>query len=278
MLGNIISIIIGLGVALSIVGGIIWAISFVIFAIKELINDKIMDKKRRKLEVELKAAIEREDKQTVENILKKDNITNFHIDTAVEWGDKEIVSLLLNKIGSINNYDGNILITAVKKDDKEMVSLLVQKGADVNKLYEGKPPLDYAKNEEVIALLKNHGAKTKAEMDEEYRKKMEEEQRKLMASNDLLVAVVKQDIARVLSCIELGADVNYSDLTGSSPLVFAVKSENMEIIQILLKNGANPMQENDVIGGGKTCAVWTARYNLKNERLATFLEDYYYYS
>ncbi len=172
MLENIINI----AIVVVFLGGIIWGIGFVIFAIKELINDKKINKRRYKLESELKAAIERKDKQTVENILKENLVNNLYIDTAVESGDKEIVSLLLTRITDINSDDSKLLVIAVEKNDKEMVALLIDKGADVNLKYKykDKTPLDYTKNEEMITLLRKHGAKTKAEIDEENRIKAEE--------------------------------------------------------------------------------------------------------
>lgn len=163
MLENIITV----AIVVVFLGGIIWGIGFVIFAIKELINDKKINKRRYKLEAELKAAIERKDKQTVENILKENLVNNLYIDTAVESGDKEIVSLLLTKISNINNYGGNILVTAIKNSDKEIVSLLLEKGANVNLVNDGKTPLDFAKDEEIITLLRNYGGKTKEEIDKE---------------------------------------------------------------------------------------------------------------
>lgn len=170
MLENIITI----AIVVVFLGGIIWGISFVIFVIKELINDKKINKRRYKLESELKAAIERKDKQTVENILKENLVNNLYIDTAVESGDKEIVSLLLNESSNINFDDGKLLTIAIKNSDKEIVSLLLEKGANVNLVNDGKTPLDFAKDEEIITLLRKHGAKTKAEIDEENRIKAEE--------------------------------------------------------------------------------------------------------
>ena len=146
----------------------------IIVGIISSIKDNRRLKKIEQRNRELEDAIKRKDKQTVENILNEKLFNVLHIDTAVEIGDTEIVSLLLTRITDINSDDSKLLVIAVEKNDKEMVALLIDKGADVNLKYKDKTPLDYTKNEEMITLLRKHGAKTKAEIDEENRIKAEE--------------------------------------------------------------------------------------------------------
>lgn len=138
-----------------------------IIGIVELILDSIRDKKIEQRNRKLEDAIKRKDKQTIENILNKNLFNNLHIDTAVEIGDTEIVSLLLTKVSDLKSIGSKLLVIAVKNNDKEMISLLIQNGANVNLKYEDKSPLDYAKDEEIITILKKYGAKTKREIDEE---------------------------------------------------------------------------------------------------------------
>ena len=138
-----------------------------IISIVGLILNSIRDKKIEQRNRKLEDAIKRKDKQTIENILNKNLFNNLHIDTAVEIGDTEIVSLLLTKVSDLKSIGSKLLVIAVKNNDKEMISLLIQNGANVNLKYEDKTPLDCAKNEEMITLLRNHGAKTKKELDEE---------------------------------------------------------------------------------------------------------------
>lgn len=180
----------------------------------------------------------------------------------------------VNYIGEDSQIEKSVLQLAIENNDKEMVTLLLEKGANVNLVTNGKTPLDCAQDEEVITILKKYDAKTKKELDEEARKRSEENQRLQMINNDLLTAVTKQDIARVQSYIEMGADVNYSDFTRTSPLVLAVLANNMDMINLLLKNGANPYKEVEVVGGGRISPITAARYQLKNESLANFLEFY----
>ena len=59
------------------------------------------------------------------------------------------------------------LITAVKNGDKQAAQLAIENGAAINLVSDNATPLDIAKDEEIISLLKSHGAKTKAELDRE---------------------------------------------------------------------------------------------------------------
>lgn len=84
---------------------------------------------------------------------------------AVKNGDVESAKMLIEKGGDIEYCDSEkqepMLQIAIKKSDKEMVSLLLDNGADENCVCNGKTPLDYAKDEEIISILRSHGAKTK---------------------------------------------------------------------------------------------------------------------
>ncbi len=139
----------------------------IIVGIISSIKDNRRLKKIEQRNRELEDAIKRKDKQTVENILNEKLFNVLYIDTAVEIGDTEIVSLLLTKVSDLKSIGSKLLVIAVKNNDKEMISLLIQNGANVNLKYEDKTPLDCAKNEEMVTLLRNHGAKTKKELDEE---------------------------------------------------------------------------------------------------------------
>ena len=95
-----------------------------------------------------------------------------------------------------------------------------------------------------------------------------------MLNEDLLTAIQRGYFDMVMSLVSQGADVNYATMDGNSPLTFAVYSGDMEIIKFLLQKGADPHKKNRVLGGGEISAITFARYMVKNERLADFLEYY----
>lgn len=209
---------------------------------------------------------------------KEQKQRNVDLLDAVMNGDVESAKMLIEKGGDIEYCDSEkqepMLQIAVKKSDKEMVSLLLDNGADKNCVCNGKTPLDFATNEEIIILLKSKGAKTKAELEAEAEESRKKYQMQIMLNENLLTAIQKRAIDIVESLIAQGADVNYSTMQGNTPLTFAISAGNMDILKLLLQNGADPNKKNHTLGGGEVSAVTFARYVVRDERLADFLEYY----
>ena len=266
----------------------------------------ILDKKNKQRTSELLDAVNRGDKQIAQELIAKgahvnsdimeiavknsnkeivslliENGADIHycgpLVTAVESGDKDMVSLLIQKGAYVNTAYGKPLITAIQKDEKEIVSLLIENGANVNMDYDGKLPLDFAKNGEIIALLKSHGAITKTEQDEADKlfssfvslHNVEEAKSlisqisnidtasrvftaDIIASNErsaeyldvddttlMLAAANGGDIEMVKFLVENGANVNASNSHGVTAMMRAVHSQNVEIIDFLASKGAN---------------------------------------
>lgn len=230
-------------------------------------------------------AIKQNDKESVEKLIAEgafvngnyDGIDKFPLQVAVENCDEAMISLLLEKGADVNNFkeNGKPFATAVKKGDKKIVSLLLEKGANVNVGYDGKLPLDFAENEEIIALLKSHDAITQSE----------KWKRQRMLNENLLIAMNNRqtDIAKDL--VLHGADVNcsssdidfsensqlYNHMNGLTPLMYAVLDNDIEMVKFLLENGAEARKEVWRIGGNVN-AIQIARYAIKNEDIADLLE------
>lgn len=238
---------------------IVIAIIKFIIAIVESIIETIQDKREQK-------------RQRVENAMRKkeEEQKERNLVDAVNKGDKETVRNLIEKSNDANSIDWNneehkyLLQIAVENNDKEMVSLLIDKGADVNLGWE-KTPLDCAKDEEIISILKSYGAKTKSELDLDLRR-AEEKQRATrelqdILNNDLFASIKYHDKGKAESLISQGANVNVSDFRsrGFTPLLMAITNDDIEMVRLLLKRGAEARKQVHIMGGGIINALEYAR-------------------
>lgn len=92
-------------------------------------------------------------------------------------------------------------------------------------------------------------------------------------NNDLLVAVGKHDKERAELMISLGADVDTStvlDAPGYTPLLCAIDNDDIEMVQFLLRHGADAHKQ-VYIAGVYTTAFKHAR-GLGKEDIADLLE------
>ena len=228
---------------------------------------------------ELVDAVNRGDKQiTQELIAKGANINSNVMNIAVKNGNKEIVSLLIENGADIHCCEP--LITAVENGDKEMVLFLIEKGADVNLVNDEKTPLDFAEDDEIISILKEHGAKTKSEInmiEREIRQKQENLDKRLA------LAIMSHSIKACEALVSQGADVNASypcfefdfkikyfyEIT---PLVIAAINEDIEIIKFLVDKGARIDEKVGIIEGQPITVLKWTKWN-KQTTIAEFLES-----
>lgn len=210
---------------------------------------------------------------------KEESRRNSDLLDAVNMGDKDAVQKLIengadvNYIGYINLTNKSILQIAIENSDKEMISLLIEKGADVNLGNDGKTPLDFVEDDEIITILKEHGAKTKSELDEAKREQAAKMERQNMLNNDLLAAINYHDKERAESLISQGADVNASNVpsfSGYTPLLCAIDGGDIEMVKLLLRHGANANKE-AYINGRYVTALQYARGSGKQD-IARLLE------
>ena len=253
----------------------------IVIAIKEIRQQKEKTQRNNAL----LDAVRQGDKQTVQKLIAEGiDINNilcgayggYPLQIAVENGDKDMVSFLIDK-GAGVNYGKRPLIIAVKNSDKEMLSPLIDKGAKVHLDFHGKLPLDFAENDEISALLKTYGAITKKEQDEagslfssyvslhyvEKAKSLiprisnidtachgfiadliaaDERRAECMDVDDTVLMCAARnggDIEMVKFLVENGANVNASNSHGQNAVLMAVHSQNAEIIDFLASKGAN---------------------------------------
>lgn len=60
-----------------------------------------------------------------------------------------------------------------------------------------------------------------------------------MLGNRLIAAARINNLGGVRMSIDAGADVNVRDNTGCTALMFAIKNGNKEMVELLIKNGAD---------------------------------------
>ncbi len=172
---------------------------------------------------------------------------------AIESGRREIVRLLLD-----HGADGNTrtkcgwtaLMMAGGGGDTYMTRLLLDKGADVNARDNGGVTalMDSVRHPEIAELLLDNGAVINAK-DKGGMTALawavndgSLETTKLLrgrgAEMTLPIAVLLQDVPEIRRLIQSGADVNARDGAGSSALVAAVRTGDLDLVKLLLDSGA----------------------------------------
>lgn len=94
-------------------------------------------------------------------------------------------------------------------------------------------------------------------------------------NNDLFASIKYHDKEKAESLISQGANVNVSDLRslGFTPLLMAITNDDIEMVKLLLRHGADARQQVHIIGGGgrATDALQYAR-GLGKEDMADLLQ------
>ena len=181
---------------------------------------------------------------------------------AAHWDDLETAELLIRAgalVNAANHYGVSPLELACTNGSAPMVKMLLKGGAIPNTVFStGETPIMRAArvgNVDTVKVLHAHGADVNA-------KESSEEQTALMWA----VAEKHLEVARVL--IEAGADVHARSRTlkkpkatgsyyaptlqpygGYTPLLFAARENNLDVVRLLLAAGANV---NDAAADGVT--------------------------
>ncbi|MGK5593755.1 MAG: ankyrin repeat domain-containing protein [Parachlamydiaceae bacterium] len=144
------------------------------------------------------------------------------------------IELLLKYGANVNHLDSDrnsaIFIAIKNKNFTNMIALIRGK-IDLNHINDSdKSPLHFAVDygtPKMIGLLVQHGA-------DPYKQH-------LLGDTPFITTIKKKDVAKVEAFIKQGIDLNYTkDEYSEAALSVAVDDGNIEIIQLLLKHGANP--------------------------------------
>ena len=136
------------------------------------------------------------------------------------------------------------LMWATARGHLSIVSLLIARGADVN-LSSGAALMNAANygREEIIKILLDSGASIDAVLDNNM-------------STPLCFAASRNHTKIVKILVERGANVNLNTSKNTTPLMHAVSHQNFEMVETLLKAGA----QLDVVNHQKK-SVWTITYD-----------------
>jgi len=163
---------------------------------------------------------------------------------AITEGDISIVTKLINKGANVNHRKKKGQITpldcAVILCKLDIVELLIGNGADVNsRTPNGYTPLliatvHWRSDPDMIDTLIRHGADVNA-------KSFVEQWTPLL--NASMQVPLNEPVIRRL--VEAGAQINDRNVFGETPLMYAAAFGSEELVEYLLKNGADPKLTNE---------------------------------
>ena len=154
---------------------------------------------------------------------------------AVEQGNTEIVSLLLNKGVSVNEvtdtYGLTPLHVAAELGRLDMADMLLDRGARINAFSDDGTPLHAAVfhgQRDMVKLLLERGAKVDS---------------KFADSTPLIFAAFSDETAIAEILLDAGANIDQRDFEGKTALFNAVEEGYVEMVALLLRRGAKPFIE-----------------------------------
>jgi len=154
---------------------------------------------------------------------------------AVFRNDTALAKSLIEHGADINEktYAGETpLVCAIIKGNEEIVSLLLKKGAYLNVISKaGKTALDYATD----YWQSSHSSTAATIFGLVHRQKPKSP----LQRGEMAMAAFEGDIAKIKSMIDQGADINDTTYGGETALIMAATFGNKELVELLLKYGAD---------------------------------------
>ncbi|ORX44723.1 ankyrin [Piromyces finnis] len=176
----------------------------------------------------------------VENLIKRGSDVNFIDSTgntslvyAIQKKSKSIVNLLVKNDANINylipSNNQTILMYAIDIGNIEIIQLLVEYGADIifknNKGYSALEKTFEKENLEIFKFFVNYDINN--------------------FTNEIINNLIsKGNISLLKILIENNFDVNLKDENNDTPLVYAFKNRQPEIVKYLIENGADVTNKN----------------------------------
>jgi len=156
---------------------------------------------------------------------------------AARDGHTDMVRTLLNRITDINIQDAERgetpLHLAVCNGHTEIVRLLLEAGANLNKTdIAGQTPLDAARQEDILKLLKKSKVKKRSKILSFCKKLLGIT---LWQKKAFWNAVINGENDTIKKLIAAGVNVNIKDFSGRTALHIAVQNSYIDAVKILLK-------------------------------------------
>ena len=180
-------------------------------------------------------AIGSNDVKSVKKMLKTENVNQTVSEIkltplmlACEYGNMEIIQLLIDKGAEVNQIDASgksAIVYTISSDKLEIARYLIDKGAELNLFYDGISPLIKAIIEEkweFAELFIEKGANVNA----------------FQTITPMDVTLFKQNYDFADYLIEKGADINLKGDHGNTALYNAAKEGDLESVNFLLNKGA----------------------------------------
>ncbi len=188
---------------------------------------------------------------------------------AIANGDINTVSNLINQVSNINSikdeFGNSPLHIAIKYHHLDIVKILINEGINLNEKDK------YGKNALHLAIIYSNAEENNTDIVWEIIKKISYDDNIIFeltnnGKSPLHLAIEYQlyYITELLMKLEINridsADVDIKDNFGWTPLHYAVKTKNKEIIQLMLNYGANPYLTNNT---GQTPFEFTKNDDIK---------------
>ena len=173
---------------------------------------------------------------------------------AVNNQDIELVKKYIKRRVNVNSVASNNwtpLIIAIDKNNPELVKILIEAGAETNieiPLYNTDPlfyAMCYKKSPEIVEILLNTNT---------YKKSINDFYSKYQKTTPLMYAVKNYDLEILKLILANEADPDLAGEYGYTPLILAIQSQKAELVLELLKTGANPNKKDT--NRGYTPLVW----------------------
>ncbi|UOX38727.1 ankyrin repeat containing protein [Finch poxvirus] len=190
-------------------------------------NTSLPEMSNGRLINELHKAIRYRDINLVRYILKKCKCNNVNILStslylAVSISDIEMVKLLLEHGADILKCKNPPLHKAASLDNTEIAKLLIDSGADIEQIHSGNSPL-------YISVYRNNKSLTRYLL-----KKGVNCNRFFLNYYDVLYDKISDDMYKIF--IDFNIDLNIQTRNFETPLHYAIKYKNIDLIRILLDN------------------------------------------